>query len=97
MSDSVNVKKQTARNAWNQVFINIGGLEHLEEWAIEHPTEFYKIFAKLAPPIKEDKDHNQTHDSFIKMLMVEESRKLKQENKPIKLIDVTPSTIVKSD
>jgi hypothetical protein len=89
MDESVNVKKQVARNAWNQVFENIGGISHLQEWAIGNPTEFYRIFSKLAPPMKDDsKGKEITHDKFIKMLMNEEQDKQKQLNKPIDLIDI---------
>lgn len=88
MSESPNVKKQVARNAWNEVFQKLGGIEHLLTWAEEHQSEFYKIFAKLAPPIKEDKSDNDTHDAFIKRLMSEEYKQLKEVNQPIKLIDV---------
>jgi hypothetical protein len=31
------------------VFENIGGVEHLTEWAKANPTEFYKIAARLIP------------------------------------------------
>lgn len=31
------------------VFADIGGIKHMSKWAQEHPTEFYKIYAKLMP------------------------------------------------
>lgn len=88
MSESSNIKKHVARNAWNKVFELLGGEDHLLAWAKDHPTEYYKIFAKLAPPIKEDKGLIETHDQFIKMIMAEEQRLLAEQGKPIKLIDV---------
>ncbi len=89
MSESPKKKKQYCRDAWNEVFDKLGGVEHLMQWAIEHPSEYYKIMAKLAPPIKEDKGVNETHDAFIKMIMREQEQQLKELDKPVKLIDVT--------
>jgi hypothetical protein len=37
------------REAVLTVFRDIGGTEHLEQWALAHPTEFYKIAARLIP------------------------------------------------
>lgn len=31
------------------VFDSLGGTEHMKEWAIENPTQFYNIYAKLLP------------------------------------------------
>lgn len=31
------------------VFDKIGGEEHMVEWAIENPNQFYNIYAKLMP------------------------------------------------
>jgi hypothetical protein len=90
MSDTPNVKKQVARNAWNAVFDKLGGIEGLYNWAIDgNLSEFYKILAKLAPPIKEDKEGQATHDAFIKMIMAEEHKQLKEVNRPVKLLDVS--------
>ncbi len=89
MSESPKKKKQYCRDAWNEVFDKLGGVDHLMQWAIEHPSEYYKIMAKLAPPIKEDKGVNETHDAFIKMIMREQEQQLKELDKPVKLIDVT--------
>jgi hypothetical protein len=89
MSDTVNVKKQVARNAWNEVFHKLGGVDRLMSWANDgNLSEFYKILAKLAPPLKEDKDTQATHDAFIKMIMAEEHKQLKEVNKPVMLLDV---------
>lgn len=40
----------------------LGGLEHLTEWAREHPTEFYtKVWIKLLPiQIKADVNHHES-------------------------------------
>jgi hypothetical protein len=90
LSESSNVKKQVARNAWNAVFEKLGGIDGLYEWAIDgNMTEFYRILAKLAPPIKDDKDTQTTHDAFIKMIMSEEHKQLKEINQPVKLLDVS--------
>jgi hypothetical protein len=89
MSDTPNVKKQVARNAWNEVFNKLGGIDGLYRWAIDgNLSEFYKILAKLAPPIKEDKEGQATHDAFIKMIMAEEHKQLKEVNRPVRLLDV---------
>jgi hypothetical protein len=78
LSETSNVKKQVARNAWNMVFEKLGGIDGLYQWAIDgNMTEFYRILAKLAPPIKDDKDTQTTHDAFIKMIMSEEHKQLK--------------------
>jgi hypothetical protein len=87
---SSKIKKQVCRDAWNEVFDRLGGIESLLQWANDgNMTEFYKIFAKLAPPIKDDKDTQTTHDAFIKMIMSEEHKQLKEINQPVKLLDVS--------
>jgi hypothetical protein len=39
----------TFREAVLLAFDNIGGVDHFTEWAKSHPTEFYKIAARLIP------------------------------------------------
>jgi hypothetical protein len=39
----------TFKQAVLMVFDNLGGVEHLTEWARANPTEFYKIAARLIP------------------------------------------------
>ena len=42
------VSKQVKDNVL-EVFDNIGGIEHMTNWAREYPTEFYKFYVKLMP------------------------------------------------
>lgn len=37
------------RDNFAQTFEALGGVEALTAWAEQHPTEFYKLFAKLMP------------------------------------------------
>jgi hypothetical protein len=39
----------TFKEAVLMAFDNIGGVDHFTEWAKAHPTEFYKIAARLIP------------------------------------------------
>ncbi len=68
------------------------GKSHMLQWASDNPTEFYKLYAKLAPPIKID-SHKDNHESFIMLMMQEEKLRQKQLGKPQKLIDVDINTI----
>jgi hypothetical protein len=36
-------------NAFNDAFHLIGGVQALALWAGEHPTDFYKLYARLLP------------------------------------------------
>ncbi len=38
-----------AKDAIARVFDEIGGIEHMADWAREHPTQFYNIYSKLIP------------------------------------------------
>jgi len=39
----------TAKQAFNLAFQGMGGIEKLTEWGAEHPTEFFKLYARLIP------------------------------------------------
>jgi hypothetical protein len=32
-----------------EVFAEIGGIEHMKQWALDNPNNFYNIYAKLLP------------------------------------------------
>lgn len=38
-----------AREAFQMAFDGLGGPEHLQKWAKENPTEFYKLYGRLIP------------------------------------------------
>lgn len=44
-----NVVSRDAQENILSVFLCIGGLKQMAEWARENQTEFYKIYAKLLP------------------------------------------------
>lgn len=44
-----NKTTQSAREAFALAFDKTGGYEGLTNWAIENPTEFYKLYARLIP------------------------------------------------
>lgn len=39
----------SARQAFQDAFDEMGGVEKLKTWATAEPTEFYKLFARLIP------------------------------------------------
>lgn len=39
----------TAKDSVRLVFQRLGGVKHMQKWAEEHPSEFYKLYAKLIP------------------------------------------------
>ena len=38
-----------ARDAFAAAFDKLGGTEALAKWALENPTDFYKLYARLIP------------------------------------------------
>ncbi len=76
------------REAFQLCFDDIGGRAKLQEWAKENLTDFYKLFVKLSPPIKEAKSVEDSQESFIKMIMMEEAKRVKESGQPVKLIEV---------
>lgn len=38
-----------ARDAFAMAFNELGGTEALAKWAVENPTDFYKLYARLIP------------------------------------------------
>lgn len=38
-----------AKEAFSLAFHGIGGVPALQDWATEHPTEFYKLYSRLIP------------------------------------------------
>jgi len=46
---SVNKMSMTVKQNVINVFDKIGGEDHMTQWAIENPNQFYNIYAKLMP------------------------------------------------
>ena len=46
---SVNKLSMTVKQNVINVFDRLGGEDHMVEWAIENPNQFYNIYAKLMP------------------------------------------------
>lgn len=84
-------KKQIQREVFDLAFESLGGLTKLVKWAKssdDNYKEFLKMFVKLVPPIKPGNKGLETHESFIKMIMKEEEKRLSTLGQPQKLIDV---------
>lgn len=87
-------KKAIQREVFHDAFEALGGIERLIQWANDvddkgnsNYKEFIKLFTKLVPPIKKDSKEIESHESFIKMLMREEKKRLSELGQPFKLID----------
>ncbi len=83
------------REIFDLAFEKLGGLDKLIEWSQESNAkgdsnygDFIKLYIKLVPPIKEVKSTEDTQESFIKLVMAEEQKRLKEKGDPIKLIEV---------
>ena len=50
----------SVKEAVLETFQNLGGIDHMTEWAQENPTDFYRIAAKLIPQ-QINADVTQTH------------------------------------
>ncbi len=82
------------REIFNLAFDELGGMERLVEWAqqLDHNgnsnyKEFIKLYIKLVPAVKESKVTEDTQESFIKMIMMEEQKRIKENGVPVKLIE----------
>ena len=42
-------KSHPIHNEFAKAFDNLGATTHLTDWAQQHPTDFYKLFARMAP------------------------------------------------
>lgn len=42
-----------ARDALWKVFHELGGKEHMRKWALDNPSDFYRLFARLVPQATE--------------------------------------------
>ena len=79
------------REIINLAFDRLGGIDKLIQWSQESSDnykEFIKLYVKLIPPIKQESAKNDTHETFIELLMTEEKKRLSMVDKSIKLIDV---------
>jgi len=47
---STNRTTRAFREAVSEVFNALGGERHLLAWAKKHPTEYYRIYARMVPP-----------------------------------------------
>ncbi len=46
---SKNKASVAAKQAFQEAFDGVGGVEALQNWAKENPTDFFKLFSKLIP------------------------------------------------
>ncbi len=86
--------KAIQREVFYTAFEMLGGIDRLISWCNESSDnykEFIKLYVKLVPPVKSDKQELDSHESFIKMLMAEEKARLSTLGQPQKLIDVIDS------
>lgn len=62
----INVPRELNRkrvvNAFNDAFELIGGVPRLAHWADQHPTDFYKLYARLLPS---EASQKVTHDGGL--------------------------------
>ena len=42
-------KQHPIHNEFGEVYEQLGGQAHLKEWAEDNPTDFYRMFAAMAP------------------------------------------------
>jgi hypothetical protein len=65
-----NKDSKSVRGAFLDCFEAIGGIRHLQEWAISNPTDFYKLLSKLmGTEIKISGEvHVTTHEKTIDWL-----------------------------
>lgn len=42
-------KQHSIHGEFGEVYESLGGQAHLKEWADENPTDFYRMFASMAP------------------------------------------------
>lgn len=82
------------REIFNLAFDELGGLDRLIQWANEsnakgdsNYSEFIKLYIKLVPAVKESKTIEDSQESFIKMIMSEEQKRIKENGVPVKLIE----------
>ncbi len=79
------------REIFYDAFEKLGGIDRLLIWCNESSDnykEFIKLYVKLVPPIKtNDKGDIESHESFVKMIMEEEKKRISQLGEPVKLID----------
>ncbi len=51
------LKRQRVVNAFNDAFELIGGVPRLAHWGDSHPTDFFKLFARMLPAEMSKKVH----------------------------------------
>ena len=56
------LKRQRVVNAFQDAFELIGGVPRLAHWADTHPTDFYKLYARLLPA---EASKKVTHDGGV--------------------------------
>ncbi len=85
------------REIMQKAFEKLGGLDQLVLWASERDDkgnasnykEFIKLYIKLVPPLKPDKDNTKdTQESFIMGLLKAENLLKLKEGQPKQIIDV---------
>lgn len=77
------------RKSFVDVFHAIGGIDHLQQFALDNPKQYYALLCRLFPESKVSKDDTPKHETFIQMIINEDKAKSNQANKPIEIIEVT--------
>lgn len=61
------LKRARVVNAFQDAFELIGGVPRLAHWADQHPTDFFKLYARLLPV---EASQRVTHDGGVRVLHV---------------------------
>ncbi len=86
---SEKISRDVMRQSFYSVFQEIGGIEHLKQFAIDNPKQFYTLIVKLFPEQKESKGDNiPKHETFIQMVINEDKTKQNDINKPTNIIEL---------
>ncbi|MHA2010098.1 MAG: hypothetical protein ACW980_22515 [Promethearchaeota archaeon] len=81
--------RELIRKSFIDVFVAIGGIDHLQEFALENPRQFYTLMVKLFPESKiTQADNIPKHETFIQMIINENKHKEKNIDKPHNIIDL---------
>ncbi len=87
---SEKIPREVMRKAFHDVFVAIGGIEHLQQFALDNPKQFYTLIVKLFPEPKEAKTNDiPKHETFIQMIINEDKQKHSELDKPVNMIDIT--------
>lgn len=77
------------RKSFIDVFHAIGGIDHLQQFAIDNPKQFYTLVVKLFPESKVAPTSDvPKHETFIQMIINEDKQRVKEIDKPSIIIDL---------